>query len=84
MVFVGFTVITIDKVVLLLALLTSGFLLAQRKIWGCVFGFVPAAIFAYMSTRYTGYMIKIELLVAIALAVFYTVCGIAIYKKRLK
>jgi hypothetical protein len=37
-----------------------------------------------MSTRYTGSMIKMELLVGLALAVFYIIGGIVLFKKSLK
>lgn len=84
MTLVGFTVFTMDKLVLLLALLASGFLLAKGKSWGCLFGLIPAGVFVYMSTKYTGPTIKIELLVGLALAVFYIVCGIILFKKRPK
>lgn len=84
MALVGFTAFTMDKLVLLLALLASGFLLAKGNSWGCLFGLIPAAVFVYMSTRYTGSMIKMELLVGLALAVFYIICGIVLFKKSLK
>lgn len=82
MALVGFTAFAVDKVVLLLALFASGFLLAKGKSWGSLFGLIPAAVFVYMSTRYTGSMIKMELLVGLALAIFYIIYGIALFKKR--
>jgi hypothetical protein len=84
MALVGFTAFTMDKLVLLLALLASGFLLSKGNSWGCLFGLIPAAVFVYMSTRYTGSMIKMELLVGLALAVFYIIGGIVLFKKSLK
>lgn len=83
MALVSFTAFTIDKVVLLLALLAGSLLLAKGKSWGSLFGLIPTAVFVYMSTRYTGSTIKMELLVGIALAIFYIICGTVIYKKRL-
>lgn len=82
MALVGFTAFTADKVVLLLALLVSGFLLAKRKSWGSLFGLISAAVFVYMSTRYTGSMIKMELLLGLALAVFYIIYGITLFRKK--
>ena len=79
---VGFTAFTADKVVLLLALLASGFLLAKGKSWGSLFGLIPATVFVCMSTRYTGSMIKMELLLGLALAIFYIMYGITLFKKK--
>lgn len=84
MILIGFIAFTVDKVVLLLALLASGFLLAKGKSWGSLFRIIPAAVFVYMSTRYTGSMIKMELLIGLALAAFYIICWIVLFKKRLK
>ena len=81
MALVGFSAFTVDKVVLLLALLASSFLLVKGKSWGSLFGLIPAAIFVYMSTRYTGSMVKMELLVGLALVVFYIIYGITLFKK---
>lgn len=84
MALIGFTAFTVDKAVLLLALLAGSLLLAKGKPWGGFFGLIPAVVFVYMSTRYTGSMIKMELLVGIALAVFYIICGTVIYKRKLR
>ena len=84
MAIVGFSVISIDEVVWLVAFFVSGLLLDKGKFWGSAFGLIPAVVFMYMSTRYTGQVINIELPLGIIIAVYYIICSIAVYKRTKK
>ena len=54
----------------------------KDKFWGGAFGLIPAGAFMYMSTRYTGQVINIELPLGIGIAVYYIICSIVVYKKK--
>ena len=82
MAIVGFSVISIEEVAWLVAFFVSGLLLGKGKFWGGAFGLIPAGAFMYMSTRYTGQVINIELLLGIGIAVYYIICSIVVYKKK--
>lgn len=60
----------------------SRLLLDKGKFWGGAFGLIPAAAFMYMSTRYTGQVINIELPLGIVIAVYYIICSMVVYKKK--
>ena len=84
MAIVGFSVISIEEVAWLAAFFVSGLLLDKGKFWGGTFGLIPAVAFMYMSTRYTGQVINIELPLGIIIAVYYIICSIAVYKRTKK
>ena len=84
MAIVGFSVISIEEVAWLVAFFVSGLLLDKGKFWGGAFGLIPAVVFMYMSTRYTGQVINIELPLGIVIAVYYIICSIAVYKRTKK
>ena len=84
MAIVGFSVISIEEVAWLVAFFVSGLLLDKGKFWGGAFGLIPAGAFMYMSTRYTGQVINIELPLGIVIAVYYIICSIAVYKRTQK
>ena len=54
----------------------------KGKFWGGAFGLIPAGAFMYMSTRYTGQVINIELPLGWIIIGFYVGCGIGIYRKQ--
>ncbi len=82
MAFTGFSIISITEVLWLTAFLASGIILSKGKFWGGIFGLIPAAAFIYMSTQYTGQVIKIELPLGIIIAVYYIICSMVVYKKK--
>ena len=84
MAIVGFSVISIEEVAWLVAFFVSGLLLDKGKFWGGAFGLIPAGAFMYMSTRYTGQVINIELPLGIVIAVYYIICSIIVYKRTKK
>ena len=84
MAIVGFSVISIEEVAWLVAFFVSGLLLDKGKFLGGAFGLIPAGAFMYMSTRYTGQVINIELPLGIVIAVYYIICSIAVYKHTQK
>ena len=80
--FCGAGMVSLRQVVWLALFLLSGYLLAKGEFWGSVAGLLPAMEFIIMSTRYTGQIASIELPLGIALAVFYAVCGIMVYRNN--
>lgn len=80
----GFSIISIEEVAWLVAFFVSGLLLEKGKLWGGAFGLIPAVVFMYMSTRYTGQVINIELPLGVVIAVYYIICCIAVYKRTKK
>ena len=80
MAFTGFSVISIEELIWLVAFFTGGVLLSKGVVWGGVFGIIPAIAFMYMSTKYTGQTIHIELPLGIVIAVYYIVCSLVVYK----
>ena len=80
--FLGLGMISIKELVWLALFLISGFLLSEEKVWGCLFGMIPGAVFIWMSTNYTGQVINIELPLGLIIIGFYIGCGAGIYRKR--
>ena len=62
-------------------LFLSVFLLCKDRWYGCVGGFLPGCALIYMSTRFTGQVIAVELPLGILFCLYYLVCGIVVYKK---
>ena len=81
MVFAGFGIVTVKEVLWLTMLLVGGIILSNGKFWGGVFGLIPAAVFIYMSIRYTGQVINIERPLGIIIAVYYILCSVIVYIK---
>ena len=79
--FMGLGMISVKELIWLALFLTSGFLLSDEKIWGCLFGMIPGIIFIWMSTNYTGQVINIELPLGLIIIGFYLGCGVGIYRK---
>ena len=79
--FLGLGMISVKEFVWLALFLVSGFLLSDEKVWGCIFGMIPGAVFIWMSTKYTGQVINIELPLGLVIIGFYLGCGIGIYRK---
>ena len=80
--FLGLGMISVKELVWLALFLMSGFLLSEEKVWGCLFGMIPGAVFIWMSTNYTGQVINIELPLGLIIIGFYIGCGAGIYRKR--
>ena len=59
----------------------GGFLLHKRKIWGILFGLLPALHLLYMSTQSTGQVINIEMPLGIITALYVIACGLWVWKK---
>ena len=59
----------------------GGFLLNKGKVWGGLFGLLPAIHLLYMSTQYTGQVINIEMPLGIASALYVLVCMLVAWKK---
>ncbi len=60
----------------------SGFLLDKKKVWGSILGLLPAIHLLYMSTKYTGQVINIELPLGIFTAIYVLMCGAFVLKKQ--
>ena len=58
----------------------SGFFLARGKIWGGLFGLLPAGHLLYMSTQYTGQVIHIEMPLGLAVAVYVLISIAFVWK----
>ena len=80
--FLGLGMISVKELIWLALFLMSGFLLCEEKVWGCLFGMIPGAVFIWMSTNYTGQVINIELPLGLIIIGFYIGCGAGIYRKR--
>ena len=59
----------------------GGFLLNKGKVWGCLFGLLPAIHLLYMSTQSTGQVINIEMPLGIITALYVIACGFLVWKK---
>ena len=59
----------------------SAFLLCKDRWYGCAGGFGLGCTLIYMSTRFTGQVIAVELPLGILFCLYYLVCGIVVYKK---
>ena len=59
----------------------GGFLLNKEKVWGCLFGLLPAIHLLYMSTQSTGQVINIEMPLGIITALYVIACGFLVWKK---
>lgn len=62
----------------------SGFLLNKDKFWGGIFGILPGIHLIYMSTKYTGQAMNIELPLGIIILIFYILCSIFIFHKEIR
>ena len=63
--------------------LVSGFLLSKGKPWGGISGMIPGINMIYMSTKYTGQSVDIELPMGIIILIFHVICsGFVYYKKK--
>lgn len=60
----------------------GGFLLNKGKVWGGLFGLLPAVHLLYMSTQYTGQVINIEMPLGIATALYVLGCSFLVCKKK--
>ena len=60
----------------------GGFLLNKEKVWGGLFGLLPAVHLLYMSTQYTGQVINIEMSLGVVTALYVLACGFWIWKKK--
>ena len=59
----------------------GGFLLNKGKVWGGLFGLLPAIHLLYMSTQTTGQVINIEMPLGIITALYVVACGFWVWKK---
>ena len=59
----------------------GGFLLNKGKVWGCLFGLLPAIHLLYMSTQSTGQVINIEMPLGIVTALYMLACSFLVWKK---
>lgn len=57
----------------------GGFLLISKKVWGGLFGLLPAAHILYMSTQSTGQVIS-EAPIGIVTALYIVGCMIAVWR----
>lgn len=61
----------------------GGFLLHKGKVWGGLFGLLPAIHLLYMSTQSTGQVINIEMPLGIITALYMIACNFLVWKKDL-
>ena len=61
----------------------GGFLLNKEKVWGGLFGLLPAVHLLYMSTQYTGQVINIEMPFGVVTALYVLGCSFLVWKKKL-
>ena len=59
----------------------GGFLLNKGKVWGCLFGLLPAIHLLYMSTQSTGQVINIEMPLGIITALYMIACCFMVWNK---
>ena len=59
----------------------SAVIMSKNRWWGCLFGVSVGIKLIQMSMTDTGQVIDIERPVGIILCLFYTVCGILVYRK---
>lgn len=59
----------------------GGFLLNKEKVWGGLFGLLPAIHLLYMSTQSTGQVINIEMPLGIITALYVLACSFLVWKK---
>jgi len=64
--------------------LVCGFLLSKDKFWGGILGILPGIHLIYMSTKYTGQVINIELPFGIIILIFYIICSSFVFYKEKK
>ena len=60
----------------------GGFLLNRRKVWGGLFGLLPAAHILYMSTQTTGQVVN-EAPLGTITTVYMLVCMATVWKSRI-
>lgn len=63
--------------------LVSGFLLNINKFWGGVLGMLPGINFIYLSIKYKGENIGIELYLCIVILLYYILSAGYIYRKNI-
>ena len=63
-------------------LFVAAVLLSKNKWWGALFGVVVGLILIWMSFQYTGQLNDIERPLGIAICLFYVICGIILFRKR--
>ncbi|WMJ84066.1 hypothetical protein ACS3UN_13380 [Oscillospiraceae bacterium LTW-04] len=68
---------------LLVPFWASGVLLSRRKVWGSLFGCLPAAYFIYHG-MYNWKSGQLEIQISIVLIAYYLVCGAAVFWQNLK
>ena len=59
----------------------GGFLLNKEKVWGGLFGLLPAIHLLYMSTQSTGQVINIDMPLGIVTALYMLACSFLVWKK---
>lgn len=62
----------------------SGFLLDKKKVWGSILGLLPAIHLLYMSTKYTGQVINIEMPLGVITGIYIIICGVYVQKKQVQ
>mgnify|MGYP003290598069 CR=1 FL=1 len=72
----GFGMISVKEVIYLVLFLTGGILLVRNNLLGSAMGMIPAVIFIFMSTQYTGQVINIERPLGIILCAYFAGCGL--------
>ena len=82
MVILGFGMLSLKEVVWLLMFFVGGVLLCKGKVWGSIFGVIPAIIFILMSTNDTGQVINIERPLGIILCIYYLICSLIAFKRK--
>lgn len=82
MVILGFGMLSLKEVVWLLMFFVGGILLCKGKVWGSIFGVIPAIIFIFMSTNDTGQVINIERPLGIILCIYYLIYSLIAFKRK--
>lgn len=82
MVILGFGMLSLKEVVWLLMFFVGGALLCKGKVWGSLFGVIPAIIFILMSINDTGQVINIERPLGISLCIYYLICSLIAFKRK--
>ena len=72
----GFGIISAKEVLYLALFLVGGILLVRNNLLGSAMGMIPAVIFFFMNTQYTGQVINIERPLGIILCAYFAGCGL--------
>ncbi len=80
----GFSIITPLWYVWCALLWLSGFLFDNQKVWGVISGLLPAVHLLYMSTKYTGQAINIEMPLGVITGIYIIICGVYVQKKQVQ